>query len=147
MPQPQPCQATFAAGLSIFPSLVHNSPPRDGSRRRAGVLLTRSSTNRTAAPLVLGTGGAPGTCHAEELLCQQAVWAPRVSAAVVAPSLRIAHVRRCEWRPSLNNSRRRPPKLSEKSVCIAQFTSFFRVKWNLCRGGRTGLVEHVNVRR
>ena len=35
---------------------------------------------------------------------RQASWAPRVSVAVVALASRIAHVRRCERRPSLNNS-------------------------------------------
>ena len=70
MPQPQPCQATFAAGLSIFPSLVHNSPPRDGSRRRAGVECCSRARARTENG---GTTGSWDGGSARNVPCRRTI--------------------------------------------------------------------------
>ena len=82
MPLPLPRQATFAAGVNVSPSLacirlarLKSAVRGDDSRRRARVLLRRSSTKGTAAPLVLGTGGG-GACHAEEVLSASRLGTP-----------------------------------------------------------------------
>ena len=72
MPQPQPRQATCAAGVSVSSSLARNSLARPNSRAwemRAGMLLRRSSTKGTAAALVLATGPTARSvpCHSRSL--------------------------------------------------------------------------------
>ena len=62
MPEPQPHQATRAVGVSVLPPLAHiglAQLKRDASGRRAGVLLRRSITTGTAAPLVRRSQGPP----------------------------------------------------------------------------------------
>ena len=66
MPEPQPHQATSAVGVSALSPSAHiglarltSSVRGDASGRRAGVLLRRSSTNGTAAPLVRRSRRAP----------------------------------------------------------------------------------------
>ena len=76
IPKPQPHQATSAAGVSVVPSLAHIGLARlksrvhgDGSGTRAEVLLRRSSTRGTAAPLVRSSRQAPWsvTCRSLSL--------------------------------------------------------------------------------